>query len=114
MPLKIKFHTQPEFLAQPELHPVPAKKLMPNWYKNLKPTFSDEDLWTQLDSPTAKKCIPFLDSLSSGYIIKAHTDLFIKWDREKGVSIQSKKNIPDGIPVNKGKEFHHPAQLGKE
>ena len=114
MPLKIKFHTQSEFLAQPELHPVPAKKLIPNWYKNLRPYFNDEDLFTQLDSPTVKKCIPFLDSISSGYIIKAHTDLYVRWHREKGVTIQTKKNIPANIPVNKGKEYHHPAQLGKE
>lgn len=48
--------------------PEPAKNFIPNWYKDIKP---DKDL------ANVKKCIPFLDSISNGYIQKTWSDINI-------------------------------------
>ena len=65
----IVFKTEQNYLdAKLEL-PIPAKKNIPEWFKKLKHT---------AQTRTAKGCIPFLDSLTSGYLIKLPTDLEIK------------------------------------
>ena len=48
---------------------VPAKNIIPQWYKDQKP-----------DGPIAKtfkKCVPFLDSLTTGYIVTLPVDLHV-------------------------------------
>lgn len=52
------------------LHPVPVKKVMPDWYKKLK-TFTDNNI----HNPTIRKCVPVLDAVSCGYAILAPTDI---------------------------------------
>ena len=52
------------------LKPVPIKKVMPEWYKNLE-VFTNNDM----RMPTVRKCVPVLDAVSSGYAILAPTDL---------------------------------------
>ena len=51
-----------------DVYPVPAKLNIPTWYKNLKHT---------AEYKTIKGCIPFLDSLTAGYILKIPQDLYI-------------------------------------
>jgi hypothetical protein len=46
--------------------PEPAKNFIPDWYKDIK---SGKDL------VNVKKCIPFLDSMSNGYIQKTWCDI---------------------------------------
>jgi len=50
-------------------HPIPAKRNIPKWFKKLE----HRDGHT-----TVKGCIPFLDSLTAGYIIKSPIDLKIR------------------------------------
>ena len=52
-----------------DIHPIPAKLNVPDWYKELK---------TSREYVTIKSCIPFLDTLISGYILKMPQDLYIK------------------------------------
>jgi hypothetical protein len=52
------------------LHPVPVKKVMPDWYKKLK-TFTDNNI----HNPTIRKCVPVLNAVSCGYAILAPTDI---------------------------------------
>ncbi len=61
-------------------HPCPAKQELPEWYKNQesyiggqkKPEFPEGTT-----PSTIKKCIPVLDSLTSGYFIKTHVDIYV-------------------------------------
>lgn len=61
--------------------PKPAKKYIPNWYKNAEnfiggnPRINPSDGVT--GAPTVKHCIPFLDSLTSGYIVELWQDIQI-------------------------------------
>jgi hypothetical protein len=57
-------------------HPKPSKNYLPQWFKDMPPALSDLDN-NKMDE-TAKKCIPFLDSLTSGYTQELACDLEIK------------------------------------
>tara|TARA_R100001509_G_scaffold49268_1_gene26810 strand:+ start:1414 stop:2169 length:756 start_codon:yes stop_codon:yes gene_type:complete len=57
--------------------PEPISKIIPDWYKELKHT---------LERKTVKGCVPFMDTLISGYVLKMPQDMFINhnfYDKEK-------------------------------
>ena len=69
---KIKFFCDPECKdVIPE--PYPARKLMPDWYKKL-PNFTDSPD-EKFDFKTLKRCPPFLDAMSTGWIIPLAADV---------------------------------------
>jgi hypothetical protein len=49
--------------------PAPARTVVPDWYKDIMPN---------KDMPGIKNCIPFLDSLTSGYVQKTWTDIIVE------------------------------------
>ena len=63
----------PEELVDSIPHPVPAAKLMPEWYKKL-PRKPRPDA-SSTDTGTVKTCIPVLDSVTEGYIIPLWCDV---------------------------------------
>lgn len=67
---KIKFiSSQPEFKISP---PVPASRVVPEWYRTMPGSREQVE--------TVKKCIPFLDALTSGYVITLDADVY--WNEE--------------------------------
>ena len=48
------------------LHPIPIKKAVPQWYKDMKNYLGNI---SNFQRPTVKKCVPVLDTLTSGYAI---------------------------------------------
>jgi|TARA_E500000318_G_scaffold41327_1_gene39415 hypothetical protein len=83
-------------------HPKPASRFIPNEYKKLE-RFKDGNY----GAPTIKTCIPFLDSLTMGYIIPFDQDYLIDpVEDDFGV-----------IPANREPGdfgFHNKSQLPKE
>lgn len=66
-----------EFLCRPEFkdiipEPTPANKHLPDWFKKL-PQYSNG-----LGSNTVKRCPPFLDALTLGWMIPLAADLMFK------------------------------------
>lgn len=58
--------------------PEPAKKHVPSWYKDLKPNHLGKKFPTVdglKSDKTAKACLPFLDSMTSGYMLTMPSDL---------------------------------------
>lgn len=53
--------------------PINSSRAMPEWYRKLKPVAPDHSLM----SGTAKRCIPFLDAVTQGYVIPLWSDLYI-------------------------------------
>lgn len=68
---------------------VPAKTMVPDWYKNQKP---EPPLVT-----TFKKCVPLLDSLTTGYLIKLPMDLYVT-QKENGPMINWRP-AEDGVDM---------------
>ena len=71
--------------------PKPSKLFIPEWYKSTNPYIDSKKSFNKnmMFKATIKKCIPILDSITSGYIITTPMDLYIS----------KRKNIPMGISI---------------
>lgn len=56
--------------------PSACSKLIPSWYKDQPSSFSKENEERNANL-TVKKCLPFFDSMSMGYVLKMPVDLYI-------------------------------------
>lgn len=74
---KIKFIPITLDLKNTNLPPFPASKLVPDWFKNIPPERTDEDDITKFgrNSGTVKKCIPYIDALTMGYMFVLPFDI---------------------------------------
>lgn len=104
-----------EFLCAPEdlgniPEPVPAYKLMPQWFKDIKPQVTDKGNRDQFGgiAMSAKKCSPLLDALSLGYIIPLWGDVNVRTSTVDGCEfIELGSN-----PIGEVATFHSPSQVG--
>ena len=81
--------------------PLSAKKVVPKWYKTLIPFMEG-----RVNQPTTKKCIPFLDALSMGYVIKTDFDILLSKDQKDCKWTMSAKMHPlASAEINK-KDIH--------
>jgi len=69
--MNIKFHLVREWEDLDIPSPFPASKGVPSWMKHLTPEAEREDY------QTVKRCVPFLDAMTAGYIIPLPFDLTI-------------------------------------
>ena len=69
MSVNIKFHLVREWEDLDIPSPFPASKGVPDWMKHLSPEAERKDY------QTVKRCIPFLDAMTAGYIIPLPFDL---------------------------------------
>jgi hypothetical protein len=63
-----------------EYYPVPGIKAVPDWYKNMETSYAKKKTESHevLETQTIKRCMPVLDAITAGYILKLHTDIFVK------------------------------------
>jgi len=112
----ISFIACKEYIEFTEIKPEPAKLNIPKWYK---------DLDHHVEIRTIKGCMPFLDTLTTGYILKLPTDYYIchnvVQDGERsmigksGVQKTISNNITKNININHdGSEYHRIDQLGEK
>jgi hypothetical protein len=66
---EIEFSAQEDYVALKEDYPIPAKLNIPEWYKKLEHT---------AERQTIKGCIPFMDTLTSGYLLKIPQDFHLR------------------------------------
>jgi hypothetical protein len=66
---EIEFSAHEDYFALKEDYPTPVKLNIPEWYKKLEHT---------LENKTVKGCMPFLDTLTSGYLLKMPQDFNIR------------------------------------
>lgn len=83
MTKRIKFIPNYESINEYIDFPKPAKYFIPDWYKK-STRFMDGNKYTINESniPDIKSCIPFLDSLSSGYIQTIWFDIQVESDND--------------------------------
>ena len=56
-----------------------AAKFLPDWYKNLKPSYQTKNAWgLQYDLPTVRSCYGIKKTLTNGLIVPMWTDLIIE------------------------------------
>lgn len=112
----IQFLTVPAYLkriCEKEDLPSPIKTNIPEWFKKLE---------YSLHKRTIKGCIPFLDTLISGYLLKFPQDMYIKHnflnEKEEKVSLYNfslGSELKDsGVNLNfSGENVHHDAKQVK-
>jgi hypothetical protein len=66
---EIEFSAHEDYFELKEDRPVPIKLNIPEWYKKLDHTIINK---------TIKGCMPFLDTLTSGYLLKIPQDFHVK------------------------------------
>ncbi len=106
----IEFSADKEYLKNKDLLPEPCKLNIPDWYKNLE---------HRADNKTIKGCIPFLDTLTSGYLLKIPTDIILRHNVDEGgekatqmVSLLQPNDI--NLNDNQTPQVHPVSQVSKE
>ena len=66
---EIEFSAHEDYFALKEDYPTPIKLNIPDWYKKLEHTVLNK---------TVKGCMPFLDSLTAGYLLKMPQDFNVR------------------------------------
>jgi hypothetical protein len=97
---------------------VPSRKHIPEWYKKL-PSFLGSNgpmIRPEVVNKTAKLCVPYLDSISSGYIIelwqdievvRKHGTLQIFWAADPKVLDQRDAAPASTFPIPEGHDATH-------
>lgn len=83
--------------------PIPANKVLPDWYRMLEGKMGEGD---GLGRATVKRCMPFLDALSMGWIIPLAGEVEFSFDEESG-AFEFKSQFRKPLL-----ETHNPEQLG--
>lgn len=97
---------------------IPSKKVIPDWYKKI-PQWKNNVFFDMKNglNPTVKQCLPFMDSLTVGYVITLPYDVFVKNDN--GQPILAWTNAVDNPPsirkdiadINVVPAGHHPIEF---
>jgi len=66
---EIEFSAHEDYFVLKEDYPIPVKLNIPEWYKKLEHTLLNK---------TVKGCMPFLDTLTSGYLLKIPQDFYVR------------------------------------
>ena len=66
---EIEFSAHEDYFVLEEDYPIPAKLNIPEWYKKLEHSMLNR---------TVKGCMPFLDTLTSGYLLKMPQDFYVR------------------------------------
>jgi hypothetical protein len=66
---EIEFSAHEDYFELKEDYPIPAKLNIPDWYKNLEHSVLNR---------TVKGCMPFLDSLTAGYLLRMPQDFYVR------------------------------------
>jgi hypothetical protein len=95
-----------EFVCEEHLYgvlpePIPANKVLPEWYKDL-----EGKMGKGLGKSTVKRCMPFLDAMTAGWILPLPADTEVDYNTAKG-DAEFSWNF-DRTTVSS----HAPAQIG--
>jgi hypothetical protein len=66
---EIEFSAHEDYFALKEDYPIPTKLNIPDWFKKLEHNILNK---------TVKGCMPFLDTLTSGYLLKMPQDFNVR------------------------------------
>jgi hypothetical protein len=81
--MNIEFFPNSEETYNDVPSPTSAKNFIPQWYKDIKP----------VDSLNVKNCMPFLDTLSSGYVQTTWEDIYVE-KTENSFRVHHKDAVP--------------------
>jgi len=89
-------HFMPDMESDHSVIPVSAKSEIPQWYKDGESTYTVDG---KNQMPGLKGCVPVLDALITGYLVKTSVDIYIVKNEDKTISINFDKNLNGHDPV---------------
>ena len=93
---------------------MPASEYVPKWYKDIPVTADKKGLAFRdgISNASIRKCVPFLDAMTAGYIIQLSADVFITQDLVVDQETKEVKSIPYySWGYGTELQFHSPAQV---
>jgi len=78
--MEIEFSAHEDYVQLKEDYPTPIKVNIPKWFKDLEHGKKDNQVTFKR---TIKGCMPFLETLTTGYLLKVPTDYLFKHGTEK-------------------------------
>jgi hypothetical protein len=84
-----------------DIYPVPAISKIPDWFKKVQPYYGEDNKPYPEHEPlnmTVKKCIPFLDALTYGYMLTTPADILVSKNSDGSHSL--KWNAPFKLTSN--------------
>lgn len=78
--MNITFQCQFEHLARVFDPPIPAKELLPEWYRKQPALIEEEMNEKGRFDETVKRCMPVLDAMIAGYIWRFPSDAFFSYN----------------------------------
>ena len=78
--MEIEFSAHEDYVQLKEDYPTPIKTNIPKWFKELTHGRTEDNA---VFKRTIKGCMPFLETLTNGYLLKVPTDYLIKHGTEK-------------------------------
>lgn len=78
--MEIEFSTNEDYFNLKENFPTPIKFNMPEWFKKLKHGEKDNEY---VFTKTVKGCMPFLETLTNGYLLRTPVDYHIRHGSDK-------------------------------
>ena len=107
------------------LHPETANKFIPEWFKELPVSVDYLGREKGYLSLTIKACMPFLDAIKTGYILKSPVDIYFNHNfknKDLTTDTQVLTRMADMAPhidarrvnLNTVGPWHEPWQLGNE
>ena len=95
-----------------DANPVPASKCIPDWFKDIPHDVTLEDGTV---TTSAKGCMPFVDAMKSGYVLRAGCDMSVRGWVEDGISNWAANwSVPKFFDDKDLVTTHHIKQLGEE
>jgi hypothetical protein len=93
----------------------PSKDYIPDWYKKMQLHINGKpEIRSYNKSKTVKACIPFLDSLTSGYMLETYCDIQVeKIILEDGSIVQAVNwlSVPDPISIRDNYAWSNPTAI---
>lgn len=92
----VKFNPVSELAEFTVPAPKPSRLYFPDWYKNMPAfeTATPEIKSNNEANKTLKMCLPFADSLGSGYIQESWQDIYVKAHKTKDGGVSVEYNFP--------------------
>lgn len=72
----IRFFANKEYLNLGS--PIPTKRVIPEWYRKAESSY----LSNGEESPGLKKCMPFMDTMVSGYVLRLPVNVYVNEKKE--------------------------------
>jgi hypothetical protein len=106
--IPIKFIATSETALNVVEKPYPAAKKLPDWYKNMPHYISGVKGVNEFGEPngTIRKCMPLLDSITAGYHIPLHSDLWVETKQQDQPIFKSTRVVENFISTHDVNQYY--------